>query len=521
VTSAADRWARLGSERRELLQRRLAGWPAPSGKQEGTAPLSPLQRRFWLADRLAPGDSAYHVRSAVRLRGPLDPALLRRVLEAMATRHDALRTSVRSTGGEPFQVVAPAVTVRWRRAAATEPALAELVTAEVREPFELADGPLWRVLLLDLAPGDHVLVLTLHHLVADGGSVAILEAETAALYRAWRADPGTDPGTVLPPLTADHAGFARREAARVAGDGTAKGVAYWSARLGGPPARPGLPTGHAAPGQDGPLGGRHGFELSAAARRGLQMPGRTLFMVLLAAYAIVIAAHDRVRDVVVGAPITYRPEPSLEAVVGCFTNTLALRVDLFGDPTLDTLLDRVAGVCIDGYAHADVPYEDVVRAVAARCGGDRRPLFQAVLGQQRVRPRTMRAGDLTMVRDDVHSGTVQFPLLLDVLNPHGGAPECAWEYDRRRFTVADLDGIRDDLDAVLAAMAGDRGVRVEAVCERLRRSAVERARQRAAHVRGSNDDRLRRRAAGRTRPVGAAAPVASAPVPPTSGGPEE
>jgi acyl transferase domain-containing protein/SAM-dependent methyltransferase/acyl carrier protein len=466
--------------------------PEPSAGP-ATAPLSPLQRRMWFTDRLTPGNPAFHVRSAVRLSGPLDVELLTRVLAEVERRHDALRTRIATEGGTPVQVVEAGTALVLRRADAREDSLAAAIEAELRAPFDLTERPLWRAALFALAPTEHVLVLTLQHIIADGRSAGVLERDITALYAAWRADPSTPVDRVLPPLRLTHADFARSQLDSTGDDETRRQLAYWRRQLAGAPAEPGLAPPATRLGHDGD---RYRFDcatdLVAAVRNRARASRCTTFMVFVAAYQILLAAHGGQRDIVVGTAASTRTRAELEPMVGFLVNTLALRTDLRGDPDLGQVLGRTRRTCLDAYAHQDVPFDSVVEALDI-APGTRFPLFEAVIGWQWAGSPPTRVADLRLRREEVDSRTAQYPLALDVTESAVNLA-VTWEVNRDAFGPADVAGLHEDLLDVLAALAADPSARVEALCAAIRSRAEERARQRSAALRQTNSEKLRRRA---------------------------
>ncbi|MFE5890953.1 MupA/Atu3671 family FMN-dependent luciferase-like monooxygenase [Streptomyces sp. NPDC056462] len=362
--------------------------PAPVSAP-ADAPLSPGQERIWFLERLLPGRTAYNEVKAIRLEGPLDVPALRAALRGLVARHEGLRTVFRESGGEPRQVV---------QAAPVEPdfevvdgtgnprtALRDVLAAESARRFDLAGGPLFVTRLVRLADAEHVLVLSLHHIVVDAASATVLARDLSALYRAERA--GTTPD--LPELTWSYADHAREQAASADSPEAGEDLAYWRRTLGGDLPVLALPTDRPRP-STMTSNGRAVFhtldsQLSAQLRELSRARRSTLFMTLLAGYGAMLRRVTGQTDLVVGTPISDRPERA-EHLLGFFVNTLALRLDLSGDPAFGTLLDRVRTVALDAYDHARVPFETVVRELAPPRAVDRTPVFQAFAEFQRAEP---------------------------------------------------------------------------------------------------------------------------------------
>ncbi len=335
-------------------------------------PLSSGQARLWILDQLQQGGTAYNLRFAVRLDQEVQAGALQRALNAVVERHEVLRTVFEVVEGEPAQVVLERMPVRMaafdlrKLPAARRQAEAARLAAQLADrPFDLAKGPLLRAALMWLGPAEFVLAMAVHHIVADAWSMGVLATELGALYEGETLAP--------PPLQyADYAVWQRDAAA-------AEQLDYWRDALAGaeelaPPfdrPRPAVQAHH---------GAGFGFELREDTIAGLQRvglaEGATLFMVLLAAWAATLARWCEQDDLMIGAPVAGRDRPELESLIGFFVNTLVLRVDARGDPPFRTLLERVREVALGGYAHAGVPFDKLVEALAPQRDLSRNPLFQ-------------------------------------------------------------------------------------------------------------------------------------------------
>ncbi|WP_346182248.1 MupA/Atu3671 family FMN-dependent luciferase-like monooxygenase [Streptomyces osmaniensis] len=352
------------------------------------APLSPGQERIWFLERLLPGRTAYNEIKAIRLDGPLDVPALRAALCGLVARHEGLRTVFREIGGEPRQVVRPSAEPDFEVLDGTGGSgtvLQDALAAESARRFDLADGPLFVTRLVRLADAEHVLVLSLHHIVVDAASATVLARDLSALYRAERDGAIAD----LPALTWTYADHARELATSVHSPEADEDLAYWRRTLGGELPVLALPADRPRPATM-TSNGRAVFhtldpELSRRLRELSRTRRSTLFMTLLAGYAAMLHRVTGQTDLVVGTPISDRPERA-EDLLGFFVNTLALRLDLSGDPTFGTLLDRVRTSALDAYDHARLPFERVVRELAPPRAVDRTPVFQAFAEFQRAEP---------------------------------------------------------------------------------------------------------------------------------------
>ncbi|HOR01271.1 MAG TPA: amino acid adenylation domain-containing protein [Anaerolineae bacterium] len=395
--------------------------PLEPGPREGVLPLSFAQQRLWFLDQLEPARPFYNLPTAVRLRGALSVAALERSLNEIVRRHEALRTRFAATGGHPTQVIAPSLTIDLPQAdlsALGEPArgaeVRRLAAEEARLPFDLAQGPLVRARLLRLGPEEHVALLTLHHIVADGWSMGVLVGELAVLYQAFVAG---EPSS-LPELGVQYADYARWQRAWLRGEALERQLAYWKRQLAGSPPLLELPIDHPRPAVQSSRGATHAFtlerdlaeQLTALSRR----EGVTLFMTLLASFQALLARYTGQEDICIGTPIANRRRPELEGLIGFFVNTLVLRTDLSGDPTFRELLKRVRQVALDAYAHQDLPFEQLVEAVQPERDLSHTPLFQAMLVLNNAPLQPAHLSGLAIEPLPVESGIARFDLTLQL-----------------------------------------------------------------------------------------------------------
>ncbi len=380
--------------------------PPARTPRTGPVPLSFAQQRLWFIEQLDPGTTGHNLAYPQQLRGSLDPAALRRALTEAARRHEALRTRFPRVDGEPVQDVAapapvplPCVDLARLPAEAREREAARLAPEETRRPFDLARGPLLRAHLLRLGEDDHALLLTVHHLVFDGGSLGVLHGELAALYEAYAA--GRAPELPDPPVQyADYTLWQRGVLADGALDAQ---LGWWRDRLAEAPPLLELPVDHRRPAVADTRGRRVDFvvppEAASALRALARREGATLFMALLAAWQTLLAKYAGEDDVVVGAPIAGRTRAELAEMVGLFVNTLALRGDLSGDPPFRELLGRVREATLGAYARQDVPFERLVEALGVERSLAHTPLFQAMFtlqnaGRSRLRLPGVRTEEM-------------------------------------------------------------------------------------------------------------------------------
>jgi amino acid adenylation domain-containing protein len=442
--------------------------PAP---RDRPLPLSSAQQRLWFLDRLMPGSPAYSIPIAVRISGPLDLPALGHGMRALIARHDVLRTVIVLVDGLPTQLVGgaaplelPTVELRGLPLAEREAAAQRLLHAEARRPFDLTRGPLIRVALLRLTATEHVLLLNLHHIVADGWSMGILVRELATHYRS-RVSSQSAALPELPALPIQYADYAvwERAWARDTSDAESSPfqaqLAYWRGQLagahGGPPALE-LPSDWPRAAVWSFRGARHSFaltpELSRQLRALSQRAGATLFMTLLAALQTLLHRYTRQSDLVVGTPIANRERAEVAELIGCFVNTLALRSDLAGDPRFDELLGAVRTVCLDAYAHQDVPLDLLIEALRPGRDLSHAPLFQVLFVLQNAPLPALELPGLTLTPTALATETAKFDLTLDLTERADGLSG-AFEYSADLFDAATITRMQRAFLALLAAIS--------------------------------------------------------------------
>jgi amino acid adenylation domain-containing protein len=429
--------------------------------RDAPLPVSFAQKRLWFIDQLRPGSAAYNVPLALRLRGRLDADALERSLEAIVDRHEALRTVFRLVDGEPVQVIRPAgpsvlsrVDLAGGATVRREAEALRLAEEEGRTSFDLARGPLFRARLLRLNDEDHVLFLTLHHIVSDGWSLGVLLRELQALYEGFVAGRPV----LLPDLPIQYADYAAWERRRLQGEAIDAQVAYWRRRLAGAPATLDLPFDRPRPraatfrGAWRPLRVARGLTeaMGALARR----EGTTLFAVLLAAFQALLCRYSGQDDLCVGTPVAGRNRLELEPLIGYFINTLVLRGDLSGDPSFRELVGRAREVVLGAQTHQDLPFERLVEMVSLPRDPARQPLFQVALVMQNMPVPDLRLPGLSVEPLDIDTGTAKFDLTLQVAETDDGLAGSI-EYSTDLFDAATIDRMIGHFGSLLEGAAAD------------------------------------------------------------------
>jgi amino acid adenylation domain-containing protein len=406
--------------------------------RERPLPLSFGQQRLWFIDRLQPGNPAYNIPLALRLRGGLAPGALGRALQQVVERHEVLRTRFPESGGEPRQeilrglaVPLPIVDLAALPPPCRLPVALLHAAAAAAQPFALATGPLLRARLLRLGAAEHVLLLTLHHIVADGWSVAVLAAELAALYGAARGIAAA--GLAEPAL--GYADFAQWQRRRLAGAALERQLEYWRAQLAGA-ANLELSTDRPRPPVPSSRGRLERIvlpqRLTADVRALGGRLGATPFMTLLGAFAILLCRHGGHEDVLVGTPIAGRARTELEQMIGLFVNTLVLRCDLAGDPSAAAVVERVRTAALGAYEHQDLPFEKLVESLDLPRDASRNPLFQVMFAFQTGPRLALELPGLAAELLEVDGRAAMFDLSA-VLGEAGGELQGALEYSTDLF----------------------------------------------------------------------------------------
>ncbi|HJU38103.1 MAG TPA: amino acid adenylation domain-containing protein, partial [Tahibacter sp.] len=438
-----------------------------AGSAGTPAVLSFSQQRLWFLDQLDRNASvAYHMPAGLHLRGQLDRAALRRTLDALVARHDGLRTRFVSIDGEPMQAIDAAcgfALVEHDLSALDVPdrdaEVARIARAEAIAPFDLATGPLIRGRLLRLADDEHVLLVTQHHIVSDGWSIAVLVRELGALYAAFR-EGRPDP---LPTLAIRYADYAAWQREWLQGDVLQTQVDFWRDHLAGAPALLELPADRPRPVVQSYQGGRVSVALDAARTAGLRAlahrHGATPFMVLLAAWSALLSRVSGQTDLVVGTPVANRQRAEVEPLIGLFVNTLALRVQLHDDPSVAALLAQVKATMLAAQAHQDLPFEQVVEAIKPARSLGHSPIFQVMLSLDNTPNDALALPGLTLTPMPTPRDTTQFDLSLS-LTDAGDTIAGYLEYASDLFDADTIERHADHFFSLLDGLLADDQSRV-------------------------------------------------------------
>jgi alpha-ketoglutarate-dependent taurine dioxygenase/acyl carrier protein len=440
--------------------------PVPS---RGTLPLSFAQERLWLVDRLEPNSTAYNMPAALRLVGSLNIAALEQSFNEIVRRHEVLRTTFTEVDGQPVQAIAlsltlkiPVVDLQALPETERDAEVLRLAAQETQLPFDLERGSLLRVTLLKLGLSEHILLLTMHHIVSDAWSDGVFIRELAALYEAFC----TRQPSPLPELSIQYTDFAHWQRQWLQGDVLETLLSYWQQQLAGVPPKlelkkiaenSPLPTpSQASTAQSFQLSAHLSEQLKTLSRQ----EGVTLFMTLLAAFQTLLYRYTQQDDIVVGTDIANRNRAELEPLIGFFINLLVLRTDLSGNPSFRELLGRVREVALGAYAHQDLPFAKLVEVLQP----DRRmattPLFQVLFVLQNTPMPVLQLSDLTLSVLDINTGKAKFNLALFMQETEQGLIG-RWKYNNEMFPAGAIACLSHHFETLLSSIVKNPDTRID------------------------------------------------------------
>ncbi len=424
----------LSDERRRLLELRLKGAARPPAQTPSIphreagqpAPLSAAQHQMWLIEQMNPGIAAHNIPVAFRLGGILDTAVLEEGFNQIIQRHESWRTTFGTRDGDSFQQVHAKCRIRISHEDFTrlppeqcEDAARSRAAAEGVTPFDLGCLPLLRVSLLKLAEEDHILLVVVHHIVADGLSLSLIFDELDAFHR----DAKRGGAVQLPELRAQYADFAAWQAQELSAERNSEQIRHWQQVLSGELPALELPADHPRPPRQSFAGSHISFAIArdiAQSLRAIAARERcTFFTVAFAAFHVLLMRHSNNAQILIGTPVARRPLPEFEPLIGNFLNVVTLRGDASGDPAFTEFLARCRETALDALANTDVPFEAVVKSLRAHRDPGRNPIFQALM--QVLPPFRARLGDLRVSRFDFEMRFSQADIALHLFEEHDGS----------------------------------------------------------------------------------------------------
>ena len=429
-----------------------------------SASASYAQERLWFLDQLEPDNPAYNISTAFRLSGLLDVAVLEQSLNEIVRRHEVLCTTFATfatVDGRPVQVIAPDLNLTLpvedlRKIPETkrEAEAQRLLSEEAQRPFDLARGPLLRTTLLRLDEEEHVLLLTMHHIICDDWSVGVLNRELAVLYEAFSAGKPSP----FPELPIQYADFAHWQWQWLQGEVLEDQLAYWKQQLGGSLPVLELPTDRPRPAVQTFQGAIQSFVLPVTLTESLEglsrQEGATLFMTLLTALKVLLYRYTGQEDIVVGSPVVNRNQVETEGLIGFFVNTLVLRSDLSGNPAFRELLGRVRKVTLEAHAHQDLPFEKLVEQLQPERDLSRNPLFQVMFVLQNAPMEALTLPGLVVNPLKFDRRTAQFDLTLS-MEKTGQGLRGVLEYNTDLFDAATVTRVAGHFQTLLEGIVAN------------------------------------------------------------------
>ncbi|ABW31352.1 non-ribosomal peptide synthetase [Acaryochloris marina] len=443
--------SRLSPAQRAQLDQRLRGDRSsavnvnaiPRRSTTSPSPLSFAQQRLWFLQQLEPGQAFYNEHAALRLAGELNLAALEHSLNALVERHEVFRTRFDIVHGQPVQVIIPHLALSLAQAdLQTVPAAdqAEVVQRLSREqshePFNLEQAPLLRWLLIWLDEQDYVLLFTIHHIIFDGWSIDILMRELSSFYTTFSAADDSDSSNVLPELPIQYTEYALWQRQWLQGDVLQAQLDYWRRQLAQAPPLLNLPSDRPRPAIQTYRGKAQTFQLSQPMAQALKdlsrQTGLTLFMTLLTSFKILLHRYTEQTDLIVGSPVANRNRAEVEGLIGVFVNSLVLRTDLSGNPTVAELMQRVRRVLLGAYANSELPFEKLVEELQPERDTHSNPLFQVSFTLHNTPRQAVELSGLTLTPVEVSRDRALLDLRLDMTETEQGLTGC-WEYSTDLF----------------------------------------------------------------------------------------
>ncbi len=448
-----------------------------------SAPLSYNQQGLWVLNQLMPGESVYHSPTAARLRGQLNVPALQKALQAIFARHDGLRTVFRTIDGEPVQLVqditldVPVIDLSTADEAEREAEALKILRHEARRPFDLSVGPLMRAVIVRMREDEHILLATLHHIITDGWSFGIIHRELSSFYAAFAAG-GPSPFAELPIQYSDYAMWQREW---FEGEVYASQLVYWKKQFATMPPALELPADNPRPNVQAYRAFRGDQQtitlspdLTRRIRKLCQQENITLFMVLMAAYQILLHRYTGEEDIVVGTPIAGRPVPEIEDLIGLFINTLAIRAQVSSGATVREFLNHVKQVALGAYSNQDLPFERLVKELQPERTLAHNPLFQVMFVLQSEEILPLNLSGITAEHFRIDHVMANFDLTLDIVE-HEDTLVCLFESNADLFnadTIARMAGHFENVLESITANAEQKISEVQLLSETERRQLL-------------------------------------------------
>ncbi|MEH2448289.1 MAG: amino acid adenylation domain-containing protein [Nostoc sp.] len=430
-------------------------------KREGELPLSFAQQRLWFLDQMEPGNSFYNISRTVLLKGSLNVAALEQSINEIVRRHEVLRTSFTDVDGRPVQKIASALNITLPiidlgklSQEEREVEVRRLASLQARQSFNLTEDALLRTSLLRLEEEEHVLVFTIHHIVADGWSAGVIVREVAALYESFSSG---KPSSLLD-LSIQYADFAIWRRQWLQTEVQLSQIAYWKQQLGGKLPVLQLPTDRPRPAIQTFRGRKQSWQIPKILTEALKSLSRqeavTLFMTLLAAFKTLLYRYTNQADILIGSPIANRNRTEIEPLIGFFVNTLVLRTDLSLNPSFKELLRRVREVTLDAYAHQDLPFEQLVEELQPERNLSHTPMFQVMLILQNAPMEVFKLPGVILSPMEVETETAMFDITLFLTETEQGLMG-VFEYNSDLFDAATINRMQGHFQILLEGIVAN------------------------------------------------------------------
>lgn len=455
---------KLSKIKQELLLRRLRGEATvavqtiPRRADQSIAPLSIGQEGQWLLEQIYPGNFVFNIFQTFRFHGVMRIDVLERSLSEVMRRHDVLRTNFKVISGVPMQVVRPPSNVTLQLVdfsslpdSDKEARFREWAIEEGRRSFDLAKDDLFQVGLARISEKEHCIALNIHHIISDGWSLGVLMREIIGHYRAFEQGKPSP----FPELPVQYGDYAAWQRTRLSDETLARQTAFWREHLKTAPVSLDLPVDRVRSGERSYAGGRERVEFDPAMVAKLRELGQsgqaTLFMVLLAAYGVVIGRLSGAQDLLIGSPMANRSMKEFEPLIGFFMNSVVFRIDMTSNPTFRVLLERVRKSVFKTFDNQDLPFEKVVEAVGATRAGNNTPLFQVMFS---MLPPRADGGSIGLEAEYVPEAIegAKFDLTLTLTEIEKGPVVGTLEYARDIFDGSSIERMVQQFETILAAV---------------------------------------------------------------------
>lgn len=423
--------------------------------RDGELPLSYAQQHLWAAHQLEPDNVAYNVFTAFRMQGILDISAFQRSITEISRRHEVLRTTFAMGTGLPLQsiaapapIVLPVIDISELELAQREAELMRLATQEANTPFDLCQGPLLRVVLVCLTQDQYMVLITMHHIVTDGWSIALVAKELSLLYTAYTQGLSSP----LPEPTIQYADYAAWQRTWLQSPQLEKQLSFWQQQLAGAPAQLALPTDYPRTERRDPQGATYSTllneELTMQLKSLSQQEDATLFITVLAAWTVLLYQQTNQQDIVVGTSIAGRNYAEIEDLVGFFVNTLPLRIKFTGNPSFRRTIQHAKYVALEAFDNQDIPFNLLVSELHPERIGGVTPIFQVLLTFHNTKPAEIHLADIKLSQIEIELPTAKYDIVL-IIDEQDSKLSIRWNYNTSLFKEITIARWASQYEAIL------------------------------------------------------------------------